>query len=190
MLPIDIKAAEGKCASLPVPIGTGATYTWPVGVQQVDLLAINDAVDLHLGDNTITGAQAVTPNDRTLTHAIPAGGNNAFASANYLRGVTTGAIGKIVTVVDTTHTLVQVTNAIEFSATENVAETTTGLVGGDTGDVALASAIASKALIADPPIPNDGQYHTVHNSNPSTYTTLALRARVANATVEVRPTRL
>jgi hypothetical protein len=133
--------------------GNQMTGIYPAGIRILDGgNPLNSPGPYHIEGNTagayasvgrtLFGGNAITPFPITFTHAIPAGGDGAFSTDNYLRGVTTGARGRILEVIDNTHTSVYMVMGV-FSAAENLAETTTGLIGGDTGDVALASAAAT-----------------------------------------------
>jgi len=87
----------------------------------------------------IVEVNGVRSGEEKLTHGTISGGDGQFAVGNYLRGVTSGAVGTIREVVDSTHTIV---GEIEgtFSSSEIVRETTDGTAAGDTGDQATISA--------------------------------------------------
>jgi len=89
---------------------------------------------------TVNGVKSA---EEQLTHGAITGGDNAFSAGNYLRGVTSSAVGTIRQAVDGTHTVIgEITGT--FDDDEVVNETTTGLAGDDTGDSATVSAKTTK----------------------------------------------
>lgn len=78
-----------------------------------------------------------------ITHGAITGDDSAFKIGYYLRGLTSGAVGRIIEDIDGTHTIVRVASGT-FSSSETVNETTDGTAGGDTGDSAATSAVANE----------------------------------------------
>ena len=146
---------ESITQSKQAPFGTfaGGVFFGARGVKIYNMDG-GDANNYSLLDSTNTPqdppatvgleVNGVKTGEEQITHdAVSGTGDGVFAVGNYLRGLTSSAVGTIRQIVDNTHTIVGEISGT-FSATEVVKETTTGDSGGDTGDQATASAKTTK----------------------------------------------
>lgn len=107
----------------------------------------------RLGEVSSDPKNVITFDDGKLTHgAITDHGTGdpaVFTPGNYLRGLTSGAIGKIMQLMSATVARVALIDGSVPFQVEHVHETTTGLAGGDTGSQADVSAVDDYSQGAD-----------------------------------------
>lgn len=164
----------------------GATATWPSGSSYAKAVVSTNDVHVRFSANEY---DVITFDDIEFNHAVASGGDNAFAVDNYLRGLTSGAVGIIKEVISTTRVRVAYEiGSAAFQLAETVNETTTGLAGGDTGDSALTTSTPAVVATADGVLytaDTDGEI--IYNEDPSTNTSISFRSGTGAFSVELFP---
>lgn len=133
------KGGSGYFSERCVAITEGAFFS-DRGTGTVSYFTADDGTTWTPPTSVTLEVNGVKTDSVTITHGAISGDDGVFKVGYYLRGLTSGAIGRIIEIVDSTNTVVRVISGT-FSSSETVNETTDGTAGGDTGDSAATSAV-------------------------------------------------
>ena len=165
----------------------GLVIDWPDTNKTHIRVRPTEECHVRIGGAALDPSEVRCFTDVVLTHGAIAGDDGLFAVGNYLRGLTSSAVGLILEAIDATHTRIVVTSGGPFQV-ETVNETTTGLAGGDTGDAAAVSAVGDNGDENDAVLIADELVY-IRNPSPSTYPKIAFRASSADVDMDIIPKR-